>query len=48
VPLAPRTRTDLIITTAGGSYEYLGLAGGGFTPNAWQSTALPLAQVAFY
>ena len=38
---------DLIIVTAGGSYEYLGLAGGGFTKNVWVRTDLTLGNVAY-
>ncbi|HTA18734.1 MAG TPA: hypothetical protein VK989_05555, partial [Polyangia bacterium] len=38
---------DLIIVTAGGSYEYLGVTGGGFTPNVWVRNDLTLGHVAF-
>ena len=38
---------DLIIVTAGGSYEYLGLPNGGFSRNAWVRTDLTLGNVAF-
>jgi hypothetical protein len=40
-------RDDLIIVTAGGSYEYLGLAGGGFTPTSWVRNDLTLGHVAY-
>ncbi|MFL6450910.1 MAG: hypothetical protein ACJ746_25005 [Bryobacteraceae bacterium] len=29
------TISDLMIVTASGSYEYLGLPGAGFNPNVW-------------
>lgn len=38
---------DLIIVTTGGSYEYLGLASGGFTPNVWVRNDLTLGHVAY-
>ena len=38
-------KTDVIITTANGSYEYTGLLGGGFTPNVWTRTDLTLGNV---
>ena len=38
---------DLIIVTASGSYEYLGLSGGGFRANAWVRNDLPLGHVQY-
>jgi hypothetical protein len=40
-------REDVIIVTASGSFEYLGLAGGGFSGNAWVRTDLRLGSVAY-
>jgi hypothetical protein len=40
----------MIIMTPGGSYEYLGNydSTGGFTPNAWVRTNLPLGSVQYF
>jgi len=39
--------TDLIVVTASGSYEYLGLSGGGFVPNVWVRTDLTFGKVQY-
>jgi hypothetical protein len=41
-------RTDLVITTASGSYEYTGRAAGGFTPNVWVRHDLPLGAASYF
>jgi hypothetical protein len=39
--------SDLIISTASGSYEYLGKSGGGFTADVWVRTDLPRGSVSY-
>src|ERR1019366_9505046 len=40
--------SDVIIVNAFGSFEYLGVTGGGFTPNVWVRGDLPLGQVQYF
>ena len=39
--------SDLIITTAGGSYQYMGQTNGVFVRNTWVRTDLPLGAVKY-
>jgi hypothetical protein len=42
------TRDDVIIVTAGGSFEYTGLAAGSFTPNVWVRNDLPVNLTGYF